>query len=107
MKGMSGKKEDTSYSIERGLFPLRTDPKCRPERNEDLPILARRHPFPTDTKCRPERSEGSPPFMFSRGSLEGDLFTPSIELETPHCVRGDNLLERGLRPLSNRHKVSS
>jgi len=27
--------------------------------------------------------------MFSWGSFEGDPLTPSIELETPHSVRGD------------------
>jgi len=73
---------------------------------KDLPILGRgKDPFPTNPKttfllCHAERSEASPPFMFSRGSLEGDPLTPSIELETPHCVRGDTFWKGGF-PLSN------
>jgi len=34
--------------------------------------------------CHSERSEESPPFMFSRGSLDGgDLQPPQLKEETP------------------------
>jgi hypothetical protein len=63
--------------------------------------------MPSSINRHAERSEASPlqskgakvplsnlphkGFKAFWGSLEGNPLTPSIELETPHCVRGDDM----------------